>query len=501
MPKRTVRQEDLARFKADREQADREYNDALSALDWALTAKPDLPHPPPDFDDHQISPLNEGWRVVPDEGPDLGGGWRARVYGLVWRLMGPLIQRQQHFNGMLVDHLNRNAQVAKESGRSATSALAAVDAHIDAVVTFQSRLIQYLQCLTPYVNTKDYEAAGLARRINEDVASMAGDLDRRTLGLVGALDGVTDEMRKRAESSLAREQRFLQHVNELRTTVGQVQHGLLAVRTAMEPLADGTATTGRTGALDVTALDDSIDAYTYVGFENLFRGAQEEIRARLRDYLPLFAGASDVLDLGCGRGEFLDLLRESGVSSRGLDINAEMVEECRARGLEAETGDALTYLQAVPDDSLGGLFAAQVVEHLQPDYLVRLLGVAGRKLRPGATIVLETVNPACWFAFFDAYVRDITHIRPLHPDTLQYLIAASGFHDTTIRYSAPYPDDAKLQRVNVPAAGNAPDDDDSATLAAVASTLNANVDKLNALLFTYLDYAAIGTRARISTVT
>ena len=440
---RTISQDDLARLKRQREEADRAYNDALTALDHAIIQKPELPRPPPRFDDHQITPLNERWRLVPDEGIDLGTGWRRRLHGLVWRLIGPVVQRQQSFNAALVDHVNRNAAVATEGQKSAAGVMAMLGDHIDALATFQSRLIQYLQQVTLYVDTKDREAAGLARpRMDE--------LDRRTRGSIGALDGVVDELRKRAESAVVHEQRFVQHVNELRTTVGQVQHGLLAVRTAVEQLAPPASRTARRAPPDVARLDDSIDAYTYVGFENLFRGAQEEIRARLSQYVPLFKGASDVLDLGCGRGEFLDLLREAGITARGLDINNEMIAECRTRGLEADAGDALVYLDRLPDGSLGGLFAAQVVEHLQPAYLVRLLGVAGRKLRPGSTIVLETINPACWFAFFDAYVRDITHVRPLHPDTLQYLLTASGFQRTTIRYSAPYPEDAKLQRVPLP---------------------------------------------------
>ena len=135
--------------------------------------------------------------------------------------------------------------------------------------------------------------------------------------------------------------------------------------------------------------------------------------------MPRFAGATDVLDVGCGRGEFLELLRAAGITARGLDLNHEMVEASRARGLEVAEGDALSYVERLPDDSLGGLFAAQVVEHLEPVYLAKLLEAASHKIRPGGTIVLETINPACWVAFFESYLRDLTHVRPLHPETLQ----------------------------------------------------------------------------------
>ncbi len=228
--------------------------------------------------------------------------------------------------------------------------------------------------------------------------------------------------------------------------------------------------------------DSNALSSAYVGFEDQFRGSPEAIRARLLEYIPLFAGATDVLDVGCGRGEFLQLLKEHGIGARGIDLNEAMVDVCRDQGLDATVADVLSYLRGLPDGSLGGLFAAQVVEHLQPGYLTQVLDAAFDKLRPGAPIVLETINPACWFAFFESYVRDITHVRPLHPDTLKFLLIATGFQQIEIQYRAPYPEHEKLQRVGAPALGD------------TADTLNANVDKLNSLLFTYLDYAAVGRR-------
>jgi SAM-dependent methyltransferase len=207
----------------------------------------------------------------------------------------------------------------------------------------------------------------------------------------------------------------------------------------------------------------------------------------MASYVPYFKNATHVLDVGCGRGEFLELLREAGVGGTGVDINHEMVEQCRAAGLNVSAGDALTYLNNVEDQSLGGLFASQVVEHLTPDYLLRFLEMAYHKLKPGAPIVLETINPACWSAFFDAYLRDITHVQPLHPDTLRYLLTATGYGSVDIRYSSPYPDVAKLKGVP-PAIAGTPE------LQRLADAFNANVDNLNRLLFSNRDYAVIGSR-------
>ena len=235
----------------------------------------------------------------------------------------------------------------------------------------------------------------------------------------------------------------------------------------------------------------SAEAVTYAVFEDAFRGSPTEIANRQRRYLSNFEGASDVLDIGCGRGEFLELLRDRRITARGIDANAEMIERCRERGLDVTQADALAYVAGLPAESLGGLFAAQVVEHLEADYLLRLLADLHRALRPGARIVLETINPASWSAFFSAYIRDITHRHPLHPDTLGYLLRAQGFVDVEIIYSAPVPDAGRLQRVSA-AAGLSPTGDLPRGL---IETFNQNVDHLNDLLFADQDYAAVGTRA------
>jgi O-antigen chain-terminating methyltransferase len=305
---------------------------------------------------------------------------------------------------------------------------------------------------------------------------------------------------------VAREQRHEARVSalaenaaELRTAIASLQQLSHVMKREMERvLAAGTAApagvarAGSGTAPPASAGTPSLEAYKYVGFEDQFRGPEEEIRARLAEYLPLFDGASDVVDVGCGRGEFLQLLAEHGVKARGIDINYEMVEACRSCGLDVVKGDALDYLASLADRSLGGLFAAQVVEHLEPDRLMRLLDVALAKLRPGSRVVLETINPACWAAFFHGYIRDLTHVRPIHPETLKYLLWATGYHDVEIHYREPYPEAARLQPILIPkpsAEGTA----EEWRLVDFAETFNANVAKLNAELFTYMDYAAVAT--------
>ena len=205
--------------------------------------------------------------------------------------------------------------------------------------------------------------------------------------------------------------------------------------------------------------------------------------------MPIFAGASNVLDVGCGRGELLDALRESGVTSlRGVDVSPAMVDICRGRGFNVELGDALGYVGAQPDGSLGGLIAIQVVEHFTPAYLTRFLEAAYHALAPGAPIVLETINPNCWMAFFETYIRDLTHQQPLHPDTLRHLVQASGFSNVDVQFRAPVSEDDRLARVELPSEFFAPG------VAPVVDALNDHASKLNRRLFSSMDYVVIGRR-------
>jgi O-antigen chain-terminating methyltransferase len=297
-----------------------------------------------------------------------------------------------------------------------------------------------------------------------------------------------EELHRYRESLKARERRMeiamsalVAENAELKTAIGVLQNRVRSERSIASNQSNASTPSDVSNDSNRTNDSNALSS-SYVGFEDQFRGSPDAIRARLLEYVPIFAGATDVLDVGCGRGEFLTLLREHGIGARGIDLNEAMVDICRDQGLDASTADVLTYLRGLPDASLGGLFAAQVVEHLQPGYLTHFLDAAFDKLRPGAPIVLETINPACWFAFFESFIRDITHVHPLHPDTLRFLLIAAGFQEIDVQYRAPYPEHEKLQRVATAALGDA------------TETVNANVDKLNSLLFTYLDYAAVGRR-------
>ena len=207
----------------------------------------------------------------------------------------------------------------------------------------------------------------------------------------------------------------------------------------------------------------------YFAYESRMRGSVEAIRERQRPYVELFRDAAPVLDVGCGRGELVSLLRDSGIAARGVDADADMVAYARGDGLDVEQADAVQYLERLPDDSLGGIFMGQVVEHLPATTLAHVLELARRKLRPRGTFVAETINPLSPIALRN-YFADLTHAQPLVPDTLELIARQVGFVDTEIRF------------LNEPAERLAEPDD---------PVIAANVRRLNDLLFGPLDYALV----------
>jgi O-antigen chain-terminating methyltransferase len=463
----------LGELAREQREADRLYNDALTRLDRALEEAPAFPAAPPAYDESKLPSINQAWNILPAGPPPIDGSIKGRLRGLIWRLVGPPLTVQREFNAALVDHLNRNVTAHREAAGAVSALIAVTRGQVERLIRFEQLLLQYLQTITLYVDTKDRAVGGQAQVLNAGLGALA------------------DDWLKRWESLAAREARFFARIatlDEVRATAAAAQQASLALTRELERLEGARQDHhARPGVPDAAAAavppGQDRSSFKYVGFENAFRGSPAEIRARLADYVPRFAGVADVVELGSGRGEFLDLLRERGILARGVDINPDMVEAARALGLDVAEADALVYLQGLADRSIGGVFAAQVIEHFEPAYLMRLLDAMAHKLRPGGLVVLETINPACWSAFFESYIRDLTHVRPIHPDTLQYLLRASGFRDVEIQFRSPVDEASRLQPIA--AAADAP-----LALADLVDTFNTNVEKLNARMFSYQDYAA-----------
>lgn len=208
------------------------------------------------------------------------------------------------------------------------------------------------------------------------------------------------------------------------------------IHSELRTLRQRLALVGRPGVV-VRSESPSGAALDWLRFAERFRGSEESVKASQRRYVEEFRGCRRVVDLGCGRGEFLELLAEAGISARGVDASAECVALVRAKGLEAEQADLFDYLEALADGSLDGIFCAHVIEHLPGERLPALVGLAARKLERGGRLVIETPNPACLAIFATHFYADPTHVRPVPASLVVFYLEEAGFGGIEVRPLAP----------------------------------------------------------------
>jgi O-antigen chain-terminating methyltransferase len=236
---------------------------------------------------------------------------------------------------------------------------------------------------------------------------------------LGALDRTTVDVQKRLWEDL----------QKVRGEYDRLIHSELRL-IRQRALVTKTADAETPGAPPLPSLD-------YARFAERFRGDEDHIRHIQAFYKPIFAGLANVLDLGCGRGEFLETMREAGVAARGIDLSDESVAQCVQKGLSAERANLFEYLAARPDGQFDGIMSSQVVEHLAPDALPRMVKLCAAKLRRGGVIAIETPNPECLAIFATYFYLDPTHTRPVPPQLMAFYLEEAGFGNVQIHRLAP----------------------------------------------------------------
>jgi len=177
--------------------------------------------------------------------------------------------------------------------------------------------------------------------------------------------------------------------------------------------------------------------FDYGHFAERFRGSEEYVKRGQQFYLPYFTACRNVLDIGCGRGEFLEMMRAAAIPARGIDISEESVATCRHKGLEAEAADLFAWLEGCPEASLDGIFCSQVVEHLAPERLPEMIKLCASRLARNGVIAIETPNPECLAIFATHFYVDPTHHRPVPHPLLAFYLEEFGMGNIEVRKLAP----------------------------------------------------------------
>jgi len=243
-------------------------------------------------------------------------------------------------------------------------------------------------------------------------------------------DDFTNELDRRTADI---QKRLWQDMEKIRGEYDRLIHTELRLIRQKPTAAAGPAAS----APSAPAQHDPLDI-DWTRFAEQFRGSEDRIHGQQQRYAGRFAGASGVvLDIGCGRGEFLEAAQAAGVPARGVDQNPESVALCRAKGLAVEQDDMFGYLESLADGSLGGAYCAQVVEHLPPAGVPRLVKLLSQKLRLGALVAIETPNPECLAIFATHFYLDPTHTRPIPAPLLRFYLEEAGFGSIEIERLTP----------------------------------------------------------------
>ena len=380
--------------------------DALSAQAWAAL--------------HRAIKAAEYHAVVGETVPAMGTmqGLRRKIAEPIARLIlraAQLVTREQtSFNVRTIAALRALADALSTDQRAVESRLARA---LQGTERQLARLAAEIAELTPQIRA--HAQAVEAQTARADAIEYAlWSWRQEDVARFEALERTATDERAALRSELRLQEREIRRLAEQR-------HGQPAVESSGQDELGGL-----------------LDTF-YARFEDRFRGTREEIKARAEYCLAVVreagAGTAErpVVDLGCGRGEWLELLTEHGLTGRGVDSNLVTVTDCRERGLDVVEGEALGYLRALPDRSCGAVTALHLIEHLPFATVIAIVDEIARVLVPGGVTILETPNPQNLLVGASTFYIDPTHRRPLHPETMRFLAEARGLTRVEIRYLHP----------------------------------------------------------------
>lgn len=322
-------------------------------------------------------------------------------------------------------------------------------------------------------------------RISTESGMPGGAIVHRAAGAAvrRQIDGLLDQMQQFSDAVFATTELLgsmladppFHHHDDLRSDLDTLDDRVTAVerrRIAVEAVSQRVLELEHS----IERVSSTVPDIDWGQFAATFRGSREILIDHYSPMADRFVGSDPVLDIGCGDGDFLQLLAERGIDCWGVEADEEVADSAIERGLHVRHGDGIEVVRNLGNDSLGGIAVLQVVEHLAASDVPVLVEEAYRTLRAGGVLLLETPDPRSLYVHTHSFWLDPSHVRPVHPLYLEFLCRQAGFRQVEIARSSPVRSEEQLEMV----------DDDGSEL---AQTLNANLAKLNEILFGPQDYA------------
>ena len=354
---------------------------------------------------------------------------------LLARMLDWHVREQVEFNRKIVACIDAAIEALNEQNRALArlaSGLSAGREQFDAVKDIRSHWAEWrfdwerklAENEVQFLRSVADLQGGFQHRVTLMDANYRDALRAQHSDFHGALDRYGMDIQKRLWDDLERIRLEYEHIihTELRTMRQRAE-----IRESQRPASAAGGPSSLPHALP----------FDYGKFAEKFRGPEEYVKRGQRQYLPHFTGKQNVLDIGCGRGEFLETMREAGIAARGIDLSEESVATCRHKGLAAETADLFEYLDNLPEASLDGIFCSQVVEHLPPERLPEMIKLCATRLEREGAIAIETPNPESLAIFASHFYLDPTHTRPIPPVLLAFYMEEYGIGRLEIRRLSP----------------------------------------------------------------
>jgi SAM-dependent methyltransferase len=319
-------------------------------------------------------------------------------------------------------------------------------------------------------------------RVEVALAVQAGDLQREAQRLdaeASRLVAATDLFDARVTAEAGAREAVQGDVKSLAERLaelhGRLERLQLETRLARLERDRRVASAGGSARVEGTRVPETAaPTFDYERFEDRFR-PETSVRERQGDYVELLRAQKQVVDLGCGRGELIEMLREAGVSAYGVEVDPDFLALLEDKGIKAVSEDAVAHLEGLEPGEVDAIVASHLVEHLPAAAVSRLLTLAAEKLPARGILIVETPNPESLLAGSVNFHRDPTHIRPIHPETLSFLAESSGFSTVEIRRLSPVPEDERLPELE-------------------DGKVDQVIRQLNELLYGYQDYAVIARK-------